>query len=102
MASISTRAPLGRAATATQEPGRGIGAEGFTVHAVHDLEFGHVHDEHGHFGHIRGRGSGFRKDGLHVGEGLCGLLLHIIGNEFTPWPGPYRSGRKDTGCRLYG
>ena len=33
--------------------GRGIGAEGFTVYAVHDLEFGHVHDEHGHFGHIR-------------------------------------------------
>ena len=25
--------------------GRGIGAEGFTVYAVHDLEFGHVHDE---------------------------------------------------------
>ena len=28
-------------------------------------------------------GSGFRKDGLHIGEGLRGLLLHIIGNEFT-------------------
>ena len=37
--------------------GRGIGSEGFAVHTVHSLKISHIHDEYGHFGHIRGRGS---------------------------------------------
>ena len=81
MASISTRAPLGGDGDAGT--GRGIGSEGFAVHTVHSLKISHIHDEYGHFGHIGGRGSGFGKDGLHVGKGLRGLFLHIIGNEFT-------------------
>ena len=81
MASISTRAPLG--SDGDTGTGRGIGSEGFAVHTVHSLKISHIHDEYGHFGHIRGRGSGFGEDGLHVGKGLRGLFLHIIGNEFT-------------------
>ena len=63
--------------------GRGIGAEGFTVYAVHDLEFGHVHDEHGHFGHIRGRGSGFRKDAAELEKLLAFAEDETVLNELT-------------------
>ena len=95
MASISTRA-FRQGGDGDTGTGRGIGSEGFAVHTVHSLKISHIHDEYGHFGHIGGRGSGFGKDGLHVGKGLRGLFLHIVETS-SPVAGTIPIWPEDTG-----
>ena len=81
MHSVSTSAPLGSAATGTQEQSGGILGEVLGIDVIKGGEIGKVGHEHGGLDYVVEGHAAALKHGLDVGEHLTGLTLNAaLGN----------------------